>query len=390
MNDHVNAFTEMFRLATERTGPLSGLTFAVKDLIDVAGHPTGAGNPEWKRTHPVPSRHAPIVDMLLDAGAACIGKTHTDELAYSLMGANEHYGTPVNSAAPERMPGGSSSGSAAAVAAGLADFAVGSDTGGSVRLPASFCGIYGLRPTHGTMPMQAIVPLAPSFDVAGWFARDIEMMIRVAGVFGLAASPGKPASKIALLAPRDLWALPDEGVAEKLLGLRQKLERRFGTADETELAQGPIDAWRETFRVCQAAEVWAAHGAWVSRSKPDFGPGIKQRFEMASKITAQQAADAQAERNKIRAHVKRQLKGRVLLVPTTPGPAPMRNASDEDIERYRSGALSLLCVAGLCGLPQISIPAGSVGGAPVGFSLVGNRGDDGLILALSRSLTERD
>ncbi|MFM1814811.1 MAG: hypothetical protein RLZ98_1506 [Pseudomonadota bacterium] len=387
MNDPVNAFVERFDIEAAGPGPLSGLSFAVKDLYDVAGHPTGAGNPEWKRTHALPKTSAPLVDMLLEAGARCVGKTHTDELAYSLMGANAHYGTPTNSAAPDRVPGGSSSGSASAVAAGLADFALGSDTGGSVRLPASFCGIYGLRPTHGALPMAGIVPLAPSFDVAGWFARDVGILSRVAAVFAIASPADSIPERLALLAPADMWAIPDPGVAEALAPLRERLQARFARADETPLSSEGTEQWRETFRVCQAAEVWQAHGAWVSSNNPQFGPGVKQRFEMASRITDAEADAARTARARIRSEVESRLTaGTVMILPTAPGPAPLKTADDHEIERYRAAALSLLCTAGLAGLPQISIPGAMVAGAPVGFSIVGARGQEGLLLALAAAL----
>ena len=146
MPDDINAFVPGPRVHIEGRpgGPLSGLTFAAKDLFDVAGHPTGGGNPDWARANPIPTRHAWAVQRLLDAGATLIGKTITDEVSLGIVGENAFYGTPINSRAPDRVPGGSSSGSAAAVAAGLCDTALGTDTGGSVRVPASFCGLYGI------------------------------------------------------------------------------------------------------------------------------------------------------------------------------------------------------------------------------------------------------
>ena len=186
------------------SGPLAGLTFGAKDIYDVAGHKTGFGSPDWLRTHGPAERTAPAVQRLLDAGAHLVGKTHTDEMTYSLNGENPHYGTPVNVNAPGRIPGGSSSGSAAAVAAGLVDFALGSDTGGSVRAPASFCGIFGMRPTHGRIPLDGACPLAATFDTAGWFARDATLLERVGRVL-LADSAIAPASGAGIDCRRRLW-----------------------------------------------------------------------------------------------------------------------------------------------------------------------------------------
>src|SRR5947199_2918064 len=163
-------------------GPLAGLTFAAKDLFDVAGHPTGGGNPDWARQHPVPTRHAWAVQRLLDAGATLIGKTVTDEVSLGILGENPFDGTPLNPKAPDRVPGGSSSGSASAVAQGLCDVALGTDTGGSVRVPASFCGLYGIRPTHGRLDLTGMMAQAPSSDTTGWFARDAKTFARVSEV----------------------------------------------------------------------------------------------------------------------------------------------------------------------------------------------------------------
>ena len=163
-NDPLHAFTRHTHVALDGSGvgPLAGLTMAVKDVYEIAGHRTGNGNPVWLETHPAAEQTASSVQRLLDAGARMVGKTHTDELAYSLNGENRHYGTPTNAKAPGRIPGGSSSGSAAAVSGGLVDFALGTDCGGSVRLPSSYCGIYGIRTSHGLIPADGIIPLAAS------------------------------------------------------------------------------------------------------------------------------------------------------------------------------------------------------------------------------------
>src|SRR5471030_518913 len=172
MTDDIGAFVPGPRVRIEGRagGPLAGLTFAAKDLFDVAGVPTGGGNHDWPTGRPIPTKHSFAVQTLLDGGATLIGKTITDEVSLGILGENAFDGTPVNVNAPGRVPGGSSSGSAAAVAAGICDTALGTDTGGSIRVPASFCGIYGMRPTHGRVACGGLMPMAPSFDTAGWFA----------------------------------------------------------------------------------------------------------------------------------------------------------------------------------------------------------------------------
>src|SRR5215210_7461604 len=176
------AFIEKFTLPPTKDGPLRGLRFAAKDLIDVAGHRTGCGNPTWLAAHPPATVSAICLEQLLAAGAQCEGKTITDEFAFSLLGENHHYGTPLNPAAPDRVPGGSSSGSASAVACGLLDFALGTDTGGSVRVPASNCGIWGLRPSHGFISVAGVNPFAPTFDTVGILAGSAEALAGVASV----------------------------------------------------------------------------------------------------------------------------------------------------------------------------------------------------------------
>src|SRR3954454_4283402 len=176
------AFIEKFTLPATNDGPLRGLRFAVKDLIDVAGHRTGCGNPTWLAAHPPATVSAVCVEQLLAAGAQCEGKTITDEFAFSLLGENFHYGTPLNPTAPDRVPGGSSNGSASAVACGIVDFALGTDTGGSVRVPASNCGICGWRPSHGLISVAGVMPFSPTFDTVGVFTRSAELLQRTAAV----------------------------------------------------------------------------------------------------------------------------------------------------------------------------------------------------------------
>src|SRR6476620_7685128 len=207
------AFIEKFTLPPTKDGPLRGLRFAVKDLIDVAGHPTGCGNPTWLATHPPASVSAICVEQLLAAGAQCEGKTITDELAFSLLGENHHYGSPLNPAAPDRVTGGSSNGSASAVACGLVDFALGTDTGGSVRVPASNCGIWGWRPSHGLISLAGVMPFAPTLDTVGVFTRSAELLQRIAAVLLATEAPtttDKPSGSIYL--GREAFELADPAV----------------------------------------------------------------------------------------------------------------------------------------------------------------------------------
>ena len=372
-------------LAGAANGPLAGLTFGAKDIYDVAGHQTGFGSPDWLATHGVARTTAPTVQHLLDAGAHMVGKTHTDELTYSLNGENAHYGTPVNVNAPGRIPGGSSSGSAAAVAAALVDFALGSDTGGSVRAPASFCGIYGMRPTHGRIPLEGACPLAASFDTAGWFARDAVMMERVGRVL-LADDVAAPKPARLLLA-QDAFALAGEAVTKALQPALERVAAVAGKPRPVTLASEGLPQWFQVFRVLQGAEIWAQHGAWVTRVKPALGPGVRDRMQWAATVTASDVAPARQQREEIARRMHALLdSGAVLILPTLPGIAPLRNTPAAESDEFRARAMSLLCIAGLARLPQINLPLAKLHGCPLGLSLLAARNGDTMLLELARRI----
>ncbi len=367
-------------------GPLAGLLCGIKDIYDIAGHATGFGSPDWLATHTPASITAPVVQRLLDAGAHVAGKTHTDEMAYSLNGENPHYGTPVNVNAPGRIPGGSSSGSAAAVAAGLVDFALGSDTGGSVRAPASFCGIYGLRPTHGRLPMDGACALAASFDVAGWFARDAPLLERVGRVL---LQDQKPAAKPGtLLYADDAFALVDAAVKPAFEAALARVTSLLGAPRNVTVASESLPGWFQVFRKLQGAEAWAQHGAWIRRVKPQFGPGVRERFEWAATLTADEIAPLKSQREDIAARMADLLSGNaVLVLPSVHTIAPRINTPAADLDDFRSRAMSLLCIAGLARLPQISLPLAKFDGCPLGLSLIAARGNDTMLLDLARQLS---
>lgn len=364
-------------------GPLAGLTFAAKDVFDIADSRTGFGNPAWLESHPLAESTAPAVQLLLDAGADMVGKTLTDEITYSLSGQNFHYGTPVNSAAPGRIPGGSSSGSASAVAGGLVDFALGTDCGGSVRLPASYCGILGIRPSHGRISLEGVAPFTWSFDVAGWFARDADVFARVGEA--LLDEDGKSPAPRRLLYAQDAFDLVDREVSDALAPAVDAAAGIIGSRADITVSPGGLPGWYETFRVIQAWEIWSNHAAWIGEAKPEFGPGIRERFEWASRVTEQDVEAARIRRAAIVEQVNGLFEeGDVLCLPTSPRVAPRLDAPTDELEnRVRPQAMSLLCVAGLAGLPQVSLPLASLDGLPLGFSLVGPKGADRQLLALA-------
>jgi amidase len=363
-------------MAPTAAGPLSGLTFAVKDLIDVAGTPTGGGNPDWLKAQEPAATSAPAVEALLAAGATLNGKTITDELAFGLEGVNVHYGTPVNPACPDRIPGGSSSGSGVAVAAGLVDLALGTDTGGSVRVPSSFVGVFGFRPTHGAVSVAGVVPFSPSYDTVGWFARDIRTL-SLAGDALLPKVDVVPIRKLRLVS--DAFALAAPEVSAMLRSRCADL----GISDEITLFDGTPDEWLECYRVVQCAGIWQTLGPWIHSAQPRFGDAIAARFAEASTITPAEIARWTPVRASLAARVRAMLADGVgLVIPTTPRIALRKNAPPSEYSDFYQRALTITSIAGHTGLPQISVPVADVDGCPVGLSIVGSAGHDRALLEI--------
>ena len=368
------------------TGPLSGLTFAVKDLFDVAGYPTSGGQPFVLAMSGIKTRTAPTVQRLLDAGAHFVGKTVTDELAFSMNGQNAHFGNPVNGAAPERISGGSSSGSAAAVSNRLCGFALGTDTGGSVRAPASHCGLYGLRPTHGRVSLHGALDLAPSFDTCGWFARDAATFARVADVL-LGADAAPLPARPRLIAPTEVWALLSPEVQQALAAPRARVESTFGTAAPATVVLDSFEAMYWHFRRIQGYEAWQTDGPLIQRYQPPLGAGVAQRFAWSAEVSDAQFAEASAFRQQFRAHLAALLgTDGVLLMPTMPDVAPRISDDEAGLETYRNSAIRMLCIAGLSGFPQLSMPLATRDGAPLGLSLLGPAGSDRSLIAMAERL----
>lgn len=389
LHDPAHAFVPYPDVAvpSAATGPLADLRFGVKDLFDVAGYPTGGGSPIVLAMSGIKARHAPVVQQLLEAGARFAGKTVTDEFAFSMNGNNAHFGAPVNGAAKERITGGSSSGSASAVSSGLCDFALGTDTGGSVRAPASHCGLYGLRPTHGRVSLEGALDLSPSLDTCGWFARDIGTFARVADVL-LGAEATPLPGQVRLLWPQDVWALLQAPVVQALEGAVQRVQSVLGTAAPlAQVARESWDAMYWNFRYVQGREAWLTDGPVIERYAPPLGPGVAERFAWSRDVTDEQVTKARAFRTALRAQLASLLgNDGVLLMPTMPDIAPLRSAAEPALEDYRNRAIRLLCLAGLAGFPQLSMPLATREGAPLGLSLLGPAGSDRSLVALAQRI----
>lgn len=387
--DDLNAFLDYppIEVPHAATGPLAGLTLGVKDIFDVAGHPTGGGNPEFPGASRIAAATAPSVQKLLDAGAAYLGKTQTEELTFSLMGQNVHFPHPVNPRARDRVTGGSSSGSAAAVAGGLCDIATASDTGGSVRGPASFCGLIGLRATHGVLSLEKTMPLAPSLDVFGWYAKDAATYEKVADVMLGEAPAALPTVRPLRLSAFDALVLgPDEAAEYARMGAI--VESVLGAATQAPALSFPVDDLYWMFRRIQAYEAWAVHGDFVSKTA-NMDPAVRARFEFGKTLGCEIAVDETKKRTEFRAELEALLGADgVLVLPTMPGAAPKSASTGDELLDYRERALRLLCLSGLSGLPQITIPLGTVHGAPFGISLIGPRNFDRTLVALASRIMD--
>jgi amidase len=386
-DDELGAFVPGPRVHIEGRpgGPLTGLTFAAKDLFDVAGQPTGGGNPDWAACNPVPTRHAWAVARLLDAGATLIGKTITDEVSLGIVGENPFFGTPTNPRAPGRVPGGSSSGSAAAVAGGLCDTALGTDTGGSVRVPASFCGLYGIRPTHGRIDTTGMLPQAPSSDTTGWFARDARTFARVSAVMLGEDIPVELPRRLIVAADAFAFAEPETNAA--LEPAVARLAALVGESREEIMAPGGIVQWARAQRTLQPAEAWLTFRDWIDQANPRFAYSVARNLYTGSQIPESERQWALIVRHGARGRLRRLLPpGTILCLPTTPFPAPRRGEPLSVASAERDRILCLCAHGGLAGMPQVSLPGATVDGLPVGLSIIGGPGTDATLVALAQAL----
>ncbi|MCM2680234.1 amidase [Echinimonas agarilytica] len=365
-------------------GPISGLRLGVKDLFHIHGIPTGAGNPDWLKSHAIPNNTSPAVQELLDAGALLVGKTQTDELAYSLNGCNCHYGTPANTAASGRLPGGSSSGSAVATALNLVDIGLGTDTGGSIRVPASYNGLFGIRTSHGIVSTQHMVPLAPRFDTVGWMCRSAEHLFQAGKVLlpntiRYAERPIRVAVIEAMMHGKSLWTES----CQTWLNQQPQLTAFHHVLLEQDWLEGASDC----FRTLQGRDIWQTHGEWINQHNPTFGPDIQQRLDWAANINDGQHNKAESTLKDYQSVIASWFHHTdVLLLPTTPGAAPKLDASSTTLENYRKKLMGLTAIAGLAGLPQVHLPVLMQDGAPAGLSIVGRAGSDLALLELVHRL----
>jgi amidase len=388
MKDRWNAFmNEQLNSSPTGSGILNDRTFTVKDVFAIQNVRNSAGNPDWLRTHHPSKANAPVIDTLLKQGARLKGTTHTDELMYSLNGENFHYGTPTNPRTPDCIPGGSSSGSAVAVAAGLVDFALGTDTGGSIRIPSSYCGLFGFRPTHGLVDINGVIPLARSFDTVGWMTRDPAFLLEVGKTLIQPKETFEDGFRT-LYFEKEAWSFIEDDTKDCLLKAAAVLQALELVSESIAVSDEGLSKWAELFKSIQGIEIWNEHGVWIETVNPIFGPGIAERFQWASTLNSKDLGFKYTEREKIKDHLSRLLEGNGLLViPTAPGEAPLRNLSVGEMEQTRHRTLQLTCIAGLSGFPQVTIPLVKANGIPIGLSFIANQYQDLKLLKWVKRLT---
>lgn len=380
-------------------GPLRGLTVAVKDLFAIKGYRIGAGNPAFLDSGRPEASTAPAVADLLRGGASLRGIARTDEFAYSIAGDNPHYGTPPNGALPGALPGGSSSGPASAVATGQAEVGLATDTAGSVRVPASYQGLWGLRTTHGLVPRMGMLPLAQSFDTVGWLTRDGETLQRVVD-WCLSYDGSESTESVFGESGDDLpwrFVVPHEvmdAVEPDTRAAFDALLARLAASDDPPVlrraAIGDLAGYQEPFRTVQAAEAWRNNAEWLRAHPGAVGAAAAERFRMASQVTAADESAARARLEELREGMHDLVRDAVLILPTVPGPAPMRTAESTRIDVVRQATLRMTTPAAIGGLPALSVPLLTVrsqlGPAPVGVCLVSRAGTDIALVRLARRL----
>ncbi|WP_221584954.1 AtzH-like domain-containing protein [Microbacterium sp. G2-8] len=381
-------------LHEERSGPLAHMTVAVKDLFAIQGYPIGAGNPTYLDTVASEPRTAPAVTDLLRAGASLRGIARTDEFAYSVAGDNAHYGTPPNGAVPGALPGGSSSGPASAVATGQADIGLATDTAGSIRVPASYQGLWGLRTTHGLVPRAGLLPLAQSFDTIGWITRDGGTLQKVAD-WCLSYGGSDSTERVYGESGSDLpwrFRVPNEALAMLEPATREAFELFLDALDAPleRVDIGALADYQEPFRLVQAAEAWRNHGEWIREHPGALGPAIDARFRAASRVTTEDEEQSRAALGPLTQRLDVLVADAQLLIPTVPGPAPMRTSDGAKVDAVRTATLRMTTPVAVAGIPALSIPLlttpSQLGPAPVGICVASRAETDIALVRLGREL----
>lgn len=355
---------------------LSNYVFGAKDVFKIKGTTWGNGHPDWLRYSQPDDFTASAILTLLDAGADLVGKTICDELCYSISGENWHYGSPLNPTDTRRLTGGSSSGSCSATAGGLVDFAIGSDCLGSVRVPASYNGIIGLRPSYERIQNDGEAPYCKSMDVLGFVASEKEVFQDVASVL-LNEDPEK-GTFTKLYVVDDAFEAVDSNVQEAFNAVIDKIGTKLGTIEHIKIAEEGLEYWvKEVFQIVQGYEIWESYGGFVNKYRPRLSPGPKDRLEKASTISRERYLEAKKKKEEFRQRVEHLLSdGAVLITPTASSVAPLKSASLKEIDRLRTQSSHLLCISPLADIPQLTLPLLEQDGVPLGVTLMSAKNTD--------------
>lgn len=369
-------------------GPLNGLHFATKDIFAIQGHTASFGLPRWRETHPPSTYTAPIIKQLLAAGAGLAGITKLDQLCASLIGNVSEKPLPENPRYPDRFTGGSSSGSAAAVAAGVADFALGSDTSGSIRVPAASCGVYAIRPSIGTVDKTGMLDWAPASDVVGILARDPAIL---AAAFDVVAAPtgSMPVEHVLLPATKDENL--DQEVYDALLQVGQalsSLDYQLDYVDYSAFVDGKVI---DSYARIQCRDIWQTAGTWTKPNLHYLAPDVRQRQLIAEALASSPEPDKQADIALCTAY-KQYFKrfighSTIAILPITPCLPPKRTASATALSHFRRPAFGYCAISSITGCPEVVIPVRHPhSGHTYGVGLLGAPGNDRTLLSLAIQL----
>ncbi|MEI2387622.1 amidase family protein [Breoghania sp. JC706] len=395
--DPFGALVERLDLPPVKNGPLDGMRFTVKDNIDIAGHRTSYGSPAWRDAHPAPIHNALCVDQLLAAGARCVGKAVADEFTYSLDGESQFFGTPRNARAPDRIPGGSSSGSAASVANGLADFSIGTDSGGSIRVPASLCGIWGMRPSLHRISEAGVLPFMPGVSTVGVLAAGFEHLDAAARVLlRSGARPNMPLRRLFVLS--DAVEIADMAVQEQVHAALKAIASRTGLVPENvsfaELIgeDRPLsDCNLKALRDLQTAEFQSTVGNWIETARPELGATFSMAYGNVRDFDRIATLESLTRCERLFEQINAALPpGTVICFPTTPVIAPLKGSLNtlEAVMAFYDPTMTLTAFSGVGRLPEISAPLLSVERCPVGLSFAAGHYQDEFLLAAVQTMLE--
>ncbi|KAK9690845.1 hypothetical protein RND81_09G157800 [Saponaria officinalis] len=384
--------------------PLHGLTFAVKDIFEIKGRVTGFGNKEWKNTHEEGEKTAVVITSLLKKGATCVGSTVLDQFSFGITGENVHYGTPINPSRPQYIPGGSSSGSAVAVAAQLADFALGTDTIGCVGIPAAFCGIFGFRPSHGALSMIGVLPNSQSLDTIGWFARDPSVLHRVGHV--LLQYNTEPRRTRSFIFADDLFELSEipkhktsyvvKKAMESLSGYQSPKHVNIGLhiASSVPSLKGFLEepsnvnngivvlkALASVMDLINRYEFKTNHEEWFASAKPKLVADVSGRVRKAINSILDNPKNVYKVKSEMRSALQTLLKeDGILVLPTIADPPIKRNSRKGLPVEYFDKALVLSSLSSMSGCCQVTVPLGEHNGSPISVSFIASHGADKFLL----------